>query len=140
LSQITYRSLGPNYDPLWGQGQNNFIADVDAVRQAILTRLNLFLAEWWSDLGDGTPYWQNILGATAGLRQQQAISLILQERILGTPFVISVGNVQVNFESSTRAFSFYAEVKTQFGTVVVTNNQPTPPNQGLPVIGLPNGQ
>ena len=139
MSQITYRSLGVNYDPLWGQGQGNFLADVQAVGQAVLTRLNLFLAEWWSDLQDGTPYWQKILGPGANLRQQQAISLILQQRILGTPYVLSVSNVQFAFNAATRVFAFYAEVKTQFGVVAVTN-QPVPPNQGLPVIGLPSGQ
>ena len=140
MAQITYRSLGPNNDPLWGQGQANFISDADAVAQAILTRLRLFLAEWWSDLQDGTPYWQSILGQGASLRQQQAISLILQQRILGTPFVNSIGDVQFTFNSGTREFSFYAEVKTQFGNLTVTYNLPTPPNQGLPVIGLPSGQ
>lgn len=138
MSQITYRSLGTNYDPLWGQSQSNFVSDRDAVGQAILTRLNLFLAEWWSDLQDGTPYWQKILGQGASLRQQDAISLILQERILGTPFVLSLTNVQATFDATVRKFSFYAEVKTQFGALTITTNIPQPPSQGLPVIGLSN--
>jgi hypothetical protein len=139
MAQIIYRSLGDGYDPLWGQGQSNFKTDVDAVGQAILTRLSLFLAEWWEDQQDGTPYWQQILGASASLRQQQAISLILQSRILATPYVLSVGNVQTQFDARTRSFTFYAEVKTQFGPVVV-KNMPQSTNQGLPVIGLPSGQ
>lgn len=137
MSQITYRSLGRSYDPLWGQGQANFISDIDAVGQAILTRLNLFLTEWWADLQDGTPYWQSIMGASGSQRQQEAISLILQQRIIGTPFVSSLTNVQTSFNTTTRSFSFYAEVKTQFGTLFL-QNIPTPPNQGLPVIGLAN--
>lgn len=139
MSQIIYRSLGTDYDPLWGQGQRNFITDIDAVGQAILTRLKLFQGEWWSDQQDGTPYWQQIMGQGASQRQQNKISLILQQRIFNTPYVLSLGRVIATFDSKSRTFSFYAEVNTQFGTVAVTN-MPIPPDQGLPVIGLPNGQ
>lgn len=131
MSQITYRNLGPSYDPLWGQGQANFLSDLDAVAQAILTRINLFEAEWWANLQDGTPFWQSILGANASLRQQQQISLLLTQRILGTPYVIAVSEVNLNFDARTRKMNYTASVETQFGTTVVTNiPQPTP--QGVP--------
>jgi hypothetical protein len=128
MAQLTYRSLDANNDVIW----SSTLTDIDAVAQAIRTRINLFHAEWWADLQDGTPVWQSMLGASGSLRNQQAISLLLQQRILGTPFVNSVSNVQASFNSSTRAFSFYAEVQTQFGTVSVSRNMPTPPSRGLP--------
>jgi hypothetical protein len=128
MAQITYRGLDPNNDVIW----SSTLTDVDAVAQAIRTRINLFQGEWWADLQDGTPVWQSMLGASGSLRNQQAISLLLQQRILGTPFVNSVSNVQASFNSSTRAFSFYAVVQTQFGTVSVSKNMPTPPSRGLP--------
>lgn len=131
MAQISYRNLGPNYDPLWGQGQANFLTDLDAVAQAILTRINLFEAEWWANLNDGTPMWQSILGAPASLRQQQQISLLLTQRILGTPYVLSVSNVTLSFNANTRSMSYTATVQTRFGTAVVTNI-PTPTPQGIP--------
>jgi hypothetical protein len=124
MSQITYRLLGPNADPIW----TSYLSDVDAVGQAVLTRLRLFEGEWWSDLSDGTPLWQSILavgGANAAAQQQQ-VSLLLQQRILGTPFVTGVSNVQVNFDPNARQFSFYAVVQTQFGPVIVQTGPQVP--------------
>lgn len=97
--------------------------------QAIRTRLLLFKTEWWSNLQDGTPWWQEILGT--GNRNLQKINLLLQERILGTPFVTSIQNLQSSIDPSTRALNFYCEVQTQFGVVVI-ENIPTPPDQRLP--------
>src|SRR5665213_954427 len=128
---LTYRALDNNYDPLWGQGQTNFVNDVNAVAQAVLTRLNLFEAEWWANTLDGLPLWQKILGSGAGVRNQQAISLLIQQRILGTPYVINLNNVQITYNSSVRAFTFYAEINTQFGVFSLTN-APAPASQALP--------
>ena len=131
MSSITYRALDPNNDPMRGQGQANFLTDADAVGQAIRTRLLLFEGEWWADLSDGTPWWQSILGTAGGQRLVQTVSLAIQSRILGTPFVTGIQNLQASFDSAQRKFDFYAEVQTQFGVVVV-QNIPTPPSRRLP--------
>jgi hypothetical protein len=130
--QILYRSLDPNGDPEWGQSQGNFLADVDAVGQAILTRLRLFEGEWWANQLDGVPYWQKILGFSGANGNTQAISLILQANILGAPFVTGITNAQASYDPGARQFSFYASVQTQFGTLTVTYNTPSVPPQGLP--------
>lgn len=119
-STIIYRQLGPNADPIWGQGTANFLTDVDAVAQAVLTRLRLLEGEWWADVTDGTPVFQEILGVGGVNPRQQQISLLLQRRILSTPFVTGVSNVSVKFDSNARTFSFYAVVQTQFGTVSIS--------------------
>jgi len=128
MPTILYRNLGPNYDPLRGQGQQNFLPDLQAVTQAILTRLNLFLGEWWADLADGTPVFQDLLGVAPNV--QQATTLLTQ-RILGTPYVTGIVSLDSSFDSSTLTFSFTATVQTQFGLTTVTNI-PTPPSQALP--------
>jgi hypothetical protein len=124
---ILYRNLGPNYDPLWGQGKQNYLTDINAVGQAILTRLLLFQGEWWSDTGDGTPWFQNILGKAANVQQ---ISLLLEQRILGTPYVTGLVSLTVNFTPPVGPLNFTAIVQTSFGTLSVTNLS-TPPNQAL---------
>lgn len=131
MAQISQRNLGPNYDPLWGQGQANFLTDLNAVAQLILTRLNLFEAEWWADLTDGTPMWQSILGASASLRQRQQISLLLTQRILGTPYAISVSELSLTFNPATRQMTYTATVATQFGNTIVSNI-PSPTPQAIP--------
>jgi hypothetical protein len=122
---ITYRQLGPNNDPIW----SSYVSNAAAVAQAIYTRLLLLEGEWWESTQEGTPLWQSILGV-GGANNTQAISLLLQQRILGTPYVTGLTSVQASYIPSTRAFSFYAVVQTQFGQVVVTN-YPTPPLQTI---------
>lgn len=131
MALITYRNLGPDNDPLWGGGQNNFLTDVDAVAQAVLTRLRLFEAEWWADVTDGTPYWQSILGHSGSPNHVRVITALITKRILETPFVSSLSNLQFSYDSGFRTYKFYAVVHTQFGSIQVTNNMPVPANQGL---------
>jgi|SRR5882724_2585466 len=118
MSQITYRQLGPNNDPIW----TSYLTDLDAVGQAILTRLRLFEGEWWADKSDGLPLWQQILGVSGANSRQQQISLLIQQRILGTPFVTSLSNVQVSYDGNARSFSFYAVVQTQFGSIPISSS------------------
>jgi hypothetical protein len=130
MSKITYRQLDRSYEPTYGQGQANFLYDADAVAQAIQTRLLLFEGEWWENLADGLALWQRILGQGASLQDQQAIVLLIQQRILGTPYVTLVENVQFDWNSTTRSFQFYCVAQTQFGPVVVTNI-PQTSNKGI---------
>jgi len=123
-----YRQLGPNNDPLWGQGSANFLRDAAAVAQAIYSRLLLFEGEWWESVLDGTPMWQSILGVA---NSEQQISLLLQNRILGTPYVTGLTNVQVQVNQAARSFTMSADAQTAFGPVPVTVT-PQPPAQGIP--------
>lgn len=121
MSSISVRSLGPNGDPLNGNGANNFLTDLDAVAQIITTRLKLFEGEWWENLTDGTPFFQSIMAAPASQKNQQVISNLLQQRISGTPFVTGLQSVNISVDPRTRALSFTCTVLTAFGPVTVTN-------------------
>jgi hypothetical protein len=129
---ITYRQLGPNNDPLWGNGQLNYLADLAAVAQAVLTRLQLFEGEWWAATNDGLPLFQSILGQSAAPVSQQQSSLLITARILGSPYIVSIGSVVTSFNSVTRQpFAYSAVVQSQFGQFQVSN-VPQPPSGALP--------
>jgi hypothetical protein len=131
MSTITVRQLSPAGDAVWGQGQANFLPDLQAVAQIILTRLRLFQGEWWAATNDGLPLWQRILGQTASPQNLQQIELIISERIRGTPYVIGLSNVQVSYNKRTRGpYVYAATVNTQFGQITVTN-LPTPPSGAI---------
>src|SRR4051812_33849515 len=106
MPTITYRKLDPNGDPLHGNGQGCFVSDLDAVAQAIRTRLRLLKGEWWESLDSGTPLFQNILGTAGAGKSPSAVALILTSRILGTPYVLSVSDVATSYNPATRAFGF----------------------------------
>jgi hypothetical protein len=130
MSVITVRQLGPNNDPLWGAGQDNYISDQAAVAQIVLCRLQMFQGEWWANTLDGLPLWQSILGQSASTSSQEQIAVLITQRILGSPFIITVNNVQTGFNSITRQFTYSAQISTQFGTMVLSN-YPQPPSGAL---------
>ena len=117
-----------NGDPVWDYSAQ--LTDVDAVAQAILTRLKLNAGEWWENTNDGLPLWQSILGQSASPHAQQQIATLISAVILGTPFVIGLTNVQTTYTPQTRAYSYSAVVNTTFGTVAVS--YPQAPSGALP--------
>src|ERR1700733_4883193 len=120
MSQITYIRLDSNYEPQFNAPP---LTDLEAVGQAITTRLRLLQGEWWAALSDGLALFQRILGQPDA---QNAINLIITQRIRGTPFVSEVINVVSSYAPANRAYSFSCNVATQFGTVSITNvNYPT---------------
>jgi hypothetical protein len=129
VAQILYRQNGPNNDPICGQGQSNFLTDLQAVAQAVVTRLQMFEGEWWANTADGLPLWQNILGQNGN--NNNAIDLLIVQRILGTPFVTQVVSTQSSFNSATFSYAFSAVIQTSFGPISVSNI-PTSPSQVLP--------
>ena len=120
MATISYRRLDANGDPMMGRGQANFAVDLEAVAQAIATRLKLFQGEWWENRNAGTPVFQSMLGTTNG-RRPELIALLLKQRILSTPYVTGVSNLQTSFDSGARAFRFSCRVQTAFGTLSVTS-------------------
>lgn len=126
---IIYRQLNANGEPQYGQGAANFLVNQQAVAQAVLTRLRLWLGEWWETLTEGTPVWQQILGIAP--IQLQQISLVLQERILLSPYVLSMTSSQITFDPVARQLNYVATVQTEFGPVILSN-LPAPDIQSLP--------
>lgn len=119
MATITYRRLDANGDPMHGRGQANFVSDLDAVAQAIATRLKLFTNEWWEDRNAGTPIFDSLLGTT-NAKRPEIVAFLLKQRILSTPYVRRVFNVQSAFDVNTRAFQFSCQVETDFGSLTVT--------------------
>jgi len=117
MATIAYLQLDPSYDPVFADGTS--LTDAAAVQQAILTRLKLFLGEWWENLNLGLPVFQSMLGQLGSQRVQSAIQLAITQNIKATPYVTAVNNVEVLF--SDGQFSFTATAQTVFGTVTVSN-------------------
>ena len=82
---MRYRRLDENHDMCFGRGLSDYLVDStgdpDAIAQAIKTRLLLFYGEWWEDIYDGLPLWQQILGRR--ITDISIIDRILTDRIMG---------------------------------------------------------
>lgn len=116
---MRYRKLDDNGDHSFGSSENNFyINSPEAIRQSILTRLRLWLGEWFADKSDGTGWNQTILG-----KQSQGIyELTLRQRVLETFGVVTIDTFESSLNVSTRKLTVSMSVSTIYGTVDVTGD------------------
>jgi hypothetical protein len=124
-TQVLVRQLDANHDPIYGNGQADFLVGIYAVAQIIQTALLLFEGEWWAQLNEGLPLFQSILGAAGAGKNPEAVSLVIQNRILGITFqgtqlVISLSNINTSYNPVNRAFQFNCNANTIFGTIAVS--------------------
>ena len=117
MASISYLQLDAANDPVFANG--TALTGTDAVAQAVLTRLKLFLGEWWENLNLGLPVFQQMVGQLGSQRGIAAMQLLIQQNIAGAPYVTSVTNVAVSFVGG-RLF-YTAKFQTAFGQVTVSN-------------------
>ena len=114
---MRYRKQDENGDYTFGNGLGNFhIDNVDAVAQAIDTRLKLWIGEWFADVSDGTGWTQAILGK----HSQNLYELTLRQRVLETQGVISIQEFQSSLDPNTRELAVTMVVDTIYGQTDLT--------------------
>ena len=121
---MRYRRLDKNHDYTFGQGRSDYLVDLDAVGQAIETRLRLFTQEWWEDQADGIPMFESFLGASCSINKMR--DKLVQERILGTnlngtPLVTGIADFFSAFDSITNAYAVQVIVDTIYGKLGASN-------------------
>jgi len=103
-------------DYTFGNGSSDFWINVpDAPAQAALTRMYLFLGDWFLDTSDGTPWNTQVLGHYTRNTRDPAI----QSRILGTQGVKAILAYSSNVARDTRAFTVNAEIDTIYGAISI---------------------
>tara|TARA_R110000765_G_scaffold244631_7_gene346873 strand:+ start:5250 stop:5678 length:429 start_codon:yes stop_codon:yes gene_type:complete len=126
---MTVRRLDANGD-LVTQGQQ-FLNGVQEVEQTVRTRLNLFLGEYFRDVTDGTPWYEQILGKFASLSAAEAA---LRARIANTPDVIRLTRFDSQFDIQTRKYDVQASILTIYGEGEVRLTDPFGPVDPTPVV------
>lgn len=118
---MRYRKLTTTGDYSFGQGPLDFYIDnVEAVAQAIQTRLLLFKGAFWRALNEGLPMFQTILGGSGSAESRLGIDNLIQQRIRGTQGVLGILDYSSAFDPETRQYSFQATVQTIYSTTVVS--------------------
>lgn len=118
---MIYRRLSKEWDYTFGNGVSNYVNGAEAVAQAIKSRLLLLYGEWWEDQEDGLPLWQKIMGTSGRPENQQAVDLIIRDRISETEGVLAIIAWTSSFEK--RNYVFRALIETKYGTLSVTNEE-----------------
>jgi hypothetical protein len=111
---MRYRILDADGDYTVGHGgQNFYVNDREAVGQAVLTRLKLFLQEWFLDQTEGTPWATQILGE----QTLPTYDLAIRDRITGTQGVTKITSYSSNLNTVTRALTVNASIDTIYGDI-----------------------
>lgn len=84
----------------------------EAIAQTIVTRLRLFLGEYFRDVTDGTPWFQQILGKFENLN---AVEAILRNRISRTQGVVRLLSFEIQYDLDARTIAVQATVLTVYG-------------------------
>jgi len=114
---MTVRRLDEDGD-IVTQGQQ-FIRGKEEVAQTVLTRLRLFLGEYFRYIPDGPPWYEQILGKFASLSAAEAA---LRARIANTPGVVRLTSFSADFDINNRTYSVTAGILTEDGLEEVTLN------------------
>jgi hypothetical protein len=121
---MRYRKLSPTGDMIFGHQQADFWRDVpDAPAQAVWTRLQLYLGDWFLNIADGTPWRTQVLGKYTGSTRDAAV----QQRTLLTQNVTAITAYASQVNPNTRTFNVQMTIDTLFGatSVAVQLRQPT---------------
>jgi hypothetical protein len=118
MSTIRVRRIDAEGEPAWGRGVSDYLTDIDAVAQIIKTRLLLFVNEWWEDVFDGLPLWQEILGQIG--TKKEIVDRVLQERIMTTPYVQGIESLTSTLID--REYECEIVVNTTFGQLIIVSN------------------
>lgn len=111
---MRYRKLTVDGDMTFGHGPADFWRDQpEAVGQACMTRLRLWVGDWFLDMTEGTDYPGSVLGAhTAGLYDAE-----MRERIAGTRGVAGLTSYVSVRDREARALAVLATIDTIYGTI-----------------------
>lgn len=115
---MTARRIDEESGDIVTRGQQ-FVSEREEIAQTVKTRLRLFLGEYFRDIRDGTPWYEQILGKFTSLDAAEAA---LRNRITNTPGVIRLTSFSTDFDINTRAYSVSAGILTQYGLDEITLN------------------
>lgn len=113
---MTVRRLDPDTGDIATSGQQ-FLTGVDEIAQTVKTRLQLFLGEYFRDITDGTPWFEQILGKGSSLEGKEAA---IKNRIIRTDGVIQLTKFDTDFDIDTRKYTISAGILTSFGQTDIT--------------------
>lgn len=113
---MKYRRLDENGDMIFGQGKYNYCEDLEAIGQAIKTKILLLKGEWWEDIEDGTPLFQKIFTQRSE-SGKNAVDIILKTRILEVEGVTNITSFKSEINVASRTYSSTISVETTSGTI-----------------------
>lgn len=118
---MQYRKLTETGDYAFGSGKLNFINDLDAIAQAVKTKLLLFYGEWWEDTTIGIPMFESIVGQVNSKNIATALKELVKKRLQDIPEITETKDLEVEIQGRSITLSLTAIVAGEEITVEVAN-------------------
>lgn len=110
------RGLSDDGDMRFGAGGSLYLVDsAEAVAQIVMTRLKLWVGEWFIDTSEGTAWATGAIGE----RTRDTIEPMLRARILDTPAITGIDSFDLVIDAEARAVAVRISVLTSFGPTTV---------------------
>lgn len=93
-------------------GTLQFVAGLDAMKQAVRSSLMLFLGEWFLNTDEGTAWKQSILVKNPNL---PLVKSLIRARISRVPGILSVDSLDLTFDASARTLTVDFSATCDFG-------------------------
>lgn len=117
---MIYRKLTAEGDYTFGHGASNFFSGVEAIAQAVKTRLDLYQGTFWRDLSDGLPMFQQILGSSGSEQHRSAVDQIIVQRVRETQGVTQVLGINSTWDPQTRHYGFDCTIQTEDSVTIIS--------------------
>lgn len=95
-------------------GSLSLVTGLDGIKQDLIQKLRSFMGEWFLDLSDGVPYYQNILIKNPN---PQVVESLLQDRILATPGVLEILSFNLEYDPALRKLTGAFDVRSEDGII-----------------------
>jgi hypothetical protein len=113
---MKYRKLSSTGDYVFGNGNMDFYTNSpEAVGQSVVTRLKLWVNEWFLNVEEGTLWLQGVIGK----QQQSTVDTILRSRILETQGVTDITSYDSIIDPDTRKLSLNVTIDTLYGSTTI---------------------
>ncbi len=115
---MRYRKLTSTGDYTFGSSGQDFFTGIQAVAQAIQTRLNLLKESFWRDMDSGLPLMQEIAGTPGSQSNLAAIDATILQIIRETQGVSEIVAYSSEYNRTTRAYSYTGLVQTIYSETI----------------------
>jgi len=108
------RALNSNNDIFVLNGRFAVVSEGAETVQHLRTRLRFFLGEWFLDITEGVPYFQQILKKPFDIAK---VETLLKSEILNTPNIKNLTRFESSFNGDTRKLTINFDAETTFGLI-----------------------
>ena len=75
--------------------------------------------EWWENLEEGLPLWQEILGSSGSSEHLTYVDNLITQRIFNTQGVTAIIDYEGTWNSSTRQYNFNSKINTIYSETTI---------------------